>query len=133
MKKVYIFFILTLLAWLPSEAQNASQNEVFARIEASIRTGDVETISRYFNGAVQITTDEVDQDFSAVQAKHVLKEFFDKNRVRSFALVHKGQSGDSFYAMGEYQSMNGKFDTNIILIRNGSNFQVDIIRFEKGK
>lgn len=127
-------FLLLVSAWFaPAALRAQAPNDVFARIEAAIRVGDVETLSRFFNASVQVTTPEVDQDFSAVQAKHVLKEFFDKNKVRSFALIHRGQSGDSYYAMGEYQSLNGKYDVNLILVRNGNSFQLDIIRFEKGR
>lgn len=107
-----------------------AQDDVFNKIEQCIRTGDAVALSAYFNNNVEITVGKTDQDYAKAQAQFVIRDFFANNPVRSFAIVHKGSSGDTYYAVGTYQSARGNYDTNIFLKRNGGSFLIEQIRFE---
>lgn len=117
------------MAAQPASAQSA--DEVLNAAEASIRKADAGSLSAHLNATVEVTIGEKDEVYSANQAKFVLEEFFMKNPVRSFTLMHRGSSGDTYYAVGSYVNSSGvSFDTNIFLKKVGNRFVIEQIRFE---
>ncbi|HHG84738.1 MAG TPA: DUF4783 domain-containing protein, partial [Bacteroidetes bacterium] len=73
---------------------------------------------------------DVDKNFSAQQASFVLKDFFTKHVVRSFQVMHKGNSGATHYVTGLCVTGKGEFDTNIFIKKVGDRYLVTQIRFE---
>lgn len=124
------FFILSVCK--PLQAQN-QPDEVFQQIEIAIKKGDATALSGYFNSMLDLTIVDKEQTYSSSHAMYVVKEFFMNYPVRSFSILHKGNSGDNVYAVGSYISTKGAFDTNIFIKKYGNAYKINQLRFEPDK
>ena len=102
-------------------------------VERAIAAGDAQALAKYFNADVEINIEDKEQVYNRTQAAYVTREFFMKYPVKTFRILHKGSSGDHFYAVGEYFSQRGKFDTNIFIKKSANGFVIETLRFDKGK
>lgn len=125
-----VFFIMGICK--PLQAQNQS-DEVFQQIEIAIKKGDATALSGYFNSMLDLTIVDKEQTYSSSHAMYVVKEFFMNYPVRSFSILHKGNSGDNVYAVGSYISTKGAFDTNIFIKKYGNAYKINQLRFEPDK
>jgi uncharacterized membrane protein YvbJ len=126
-KYLLLLFILTSFG---TTAQAQSPDAVFEQIAAAISKGDAAAVSTHFNTTVEVTLPGADQSYSAQQASFVLKDFFTKNAVQGYKVVHKGSSGATWYATGVYTAATGSFDSNIFVKKIGDKFLITQLRFE---
>ncbi len=126
---IAVALLLMLAATANGQAQTS--DAVFAAIEASIKKTDIASLAQHFHTTVEVTIGDNDQDYARKQAQYVVKEFFTNYPVRTFTMMHKGNSGENFYAVGTYVSNRGTFDTNILVRKTGTSYRIHQIRFEK--
>lgn len=126
MKKV-LLIILIFAAFLAN-----AQNSELSKIESAIKAGNADQLSALFANTVEVTVPGGEEkDYAKNQATFVIKEFFQKNSVKSFSILHKGNSANTYYAVGKYVASTGTYDTNIFLKKSGSAYLISQIRFEK--
>lgn len=123
-----VFFVLACLCALPLTAQ--SPQEVMKSIESAIKNKDAVVLSQFFNKDIEITLSEDEKVYSKNQAQLVIKDFFSRNPLTRFNMIHVGGAGDSWYGMGMYESASGQFDTNVFIKKYGSVYLIERIRFE---
>jgi hypothetical protein len=78
-------------------------------IVASIKTGNSAKLSSYFNDNIELVVLENENVLSKSHAQQIISEFFKKNNPQKFSIVHQGGKGDSNYAIGTLETVNGKF------------------------
>jgi len=122
-------FLLTVGMFQSANAQD--HNAVFSKIATAIQKADHEALGALFHTTVEVTVPSADDAYSAKQAAFVLKEFFANHAPKSFKIVHKGESGSTFYATGVFVSNKSEFDSNIFLKKFGDKFLITQIRFEE--
>lgn len=133
MKKVFTI-VLIILTWsFKTLTAQVSADEIFQQIEAAIKKGDANALSNHFNTMLDLTIIDKEQTYSSSHALFVVKEFFMNYPVRSFSILHKGNSGDNIYAVGSYISTKGAFDTNIFIKKYGNAYKINQLRFEPDK
>jgi hypothetical protein len=67
-----------------------------------------------------------------VQAEMVLRDFFAKNTVQSFEVIHKGSSGEgSSYGIGTLKTSIQSFRVYYFVKQKGGNSFIQEMRFEK--
>ena len=125
----YLLIVLFLLG-MGTGTKAQSPDAVFDQIAAAVSKGDAAALSAHFNATVEVTLPGADQSYSAQQATFVLKDFFAKNGVKSFKVVHKGSSGATWYATGMYTASTGVFDTNVFVKKIGDKYLITQLRFE---
>ncbi|MCS6903838.1 MAG: DUF4783 domain-containing protein [Bacteroidia bacterium] len=108
-------------------------DDFFHAVEQAISKADAQALSNLFNTQVDISIGNKDTPYTRSQALYVVREFFMNYPVRSFAIRHKGSTGTTLYAIGEYYSSRGKFDTNIFIKKVGNTFVIEQLRFEQDK
>jgi uncharacterized membrane protein YvbJ len=128
---VAILFVVAFVALQPFNLNAQTSEELLGKIESAIKKGDSQALAQFFNSTVEITIGDNDQDYARNQAQFVVKEFFTNYPPRTFTLMHKGGSGDKFYAVGSYISTRGTFDTNVLIQKTGNNYYIFQLRFEK--
>lgn len=127
-----ILLFTCLILIIPNTRLTAqSSDQVFAAIEEAIQKGDAQALSKHFHTHVDITIGDKDVPYTSSQAFYVVREFFMNYHVRSFRIVHKGSSGNTFYAIGDYYSTRGKFDANIFLKKVNNTYKIEQLRFEQ--
>lgn len=130
MKKIIsIAFTLTILV---SSSKFVSSADVLDTIASAIKSGNASTLSQYFDASVDITILDKESVYSKAQAQMVVRDFFLKYPVSSFALIHRGTSAEgSQYGIGTMTSTSGSFRV-YFLVRNKTGVSlIKELRFEK--
>jgi len=98
-------------------------------ISKALGSGDVESLSRYFDESVDINDDFYDK----AEAKKEVKKFFSKNPPKSFSLIHKGTSKgeDSKYFIGNLNAGSGTFRVYVYLKVANRQMVIQELRFDK--
>ena len=101
-------------------------------VAASIRSGNASSVAKFFSANVDMKILDKEDVYSRAQAELILKDFFSKNPIKSFSIIHKGssKSGDQF-AIGTYESLDGKkFRSYTLFKKEGSSLTIQQLRFE---
>lgn len=125
---------LLCLLWFAgfnASAQAESFDEALRQIEKALNNADSRGLESLLHSEVEITINEEENTYPKRQAVFVLREFFMNYPVRSFRVMHKGNSASTWYVMGAYNSTRGKMDANIFVKKVGSKYVIQQIRFEK--
>ena len=125
MKK--IFTILAAFVALSSFTIIAGIKDVVTAIKA----GNAAAVSRYFDNTVEITVNGKSTNYSKAQGEVVLRDFFANNAVKSFTVLHQGESGGSEFCIGTLTTSNGTYRTTLNLKQKGDKQTLQEIKFEK--
>ena len=125
MKK--ILFVLSFLS-LVSFA-NAGIPEIFK----AIGSGDITTLSSYFDENVEVYMEGNQEVLSKTEATEMIKNFLNRNKPKSFVQAQQGASKgkDAQYCIGDLSTINGTFRVYIYLKNTGSSYIIQEIRFDK--
>ena len=125
MKKIFI--ILAAFVTMSSFTIIVGLNDVVNAIKA----GNAVSVSKYFDNTVEITVNGKSSNYSKAQAEVVLRDFFTNNAVKSFIVLHQGESGGSEFCIGNLSTSNGTYRTTLNLKQKGDKQTLQEIKFEK--
>ncbi len=75
--------------------------EIIDEIKNAIINGNEKELAIHFNTTLDLSVPGKDGTYSKVQAELIIKDFFEKNKPKSFKINHEGSSNDgSKYAIG---------------------------------
>lgn len=102
-------------------------------IQKALSEGDASTLSNYFDATLEITLIDKQDVLDKTKATETLRNFFTKNKPRSYNAVHQGSSkgSASHYTIGDMQTSGGNFRVYIYYKSNGNNVLIQEIRIEK--
>ncbi|MFH1005063.1 MAG: DUF4783 domain-containing protein [Bacteroidota bacterium] len=101
-------------------------------VAVAVKTGNAKEVAKFFTASIDLKIPDKEDVFSKSQAELILKDFFSKNPIKSFTIVHKGTSknGDQF-AIGTYETTTGKkFRTYFLFKKEETKFLIQQLRFE---
>lgn len=101
----------------------------FEDVVSAIKQGDVNGLSRYLDNTVEINITGKSNSYSKAQAEIILKDFFSKNQVKSFELIHQGGEGSRF-GIGNMSTSGGNFRISFFLQKKGGAMVLNELRFE---
>ena len=103
----------------------------FEDVISAIKQGDAGNLSRFLDNTVEINIAGRSSSYSKAQAEIILKDFFSKNQVKSFELLHQGEAGGgSRYGIGNMVTGGGSFRTSFFLQKKGGSLVLNELRFE---
>jgi hypothetical protein len=103
----------------------------FEDVISAIKQGDAASLSKNLDNTVEINMLGKSNSYSKAQAEIILKDFFAKNNVKSFEIIHKGgQEGGSQFGVGNLVTSAGSFRTSFFLQKKGNTFVLNELRFE---
>jgi Domain of unknown function (DUF4783) len=106
-----------------------AQPSVIDEVIGTLRSGDADGLSKYFDDNVQLALPVKSDSYSKAQAQVILKDFFGNNSVKGFELKHKGDSPGGHYCVGTLQTKSGNFRAHVFMKSKGSKEVVNEIRF----
>ena len=124
MKKFFTYGIIVLFTGLVSFVPS---DEVIT----AIKSGNASQLSKFFDNTIDITLPDKSNAYSKSQAELVLKDFFDNNVVKDFAIVHKGENAGAQFITGTLETRNGEYRTTIYIKQKGDKQLLQELRFEK--
>jgi hypothetical protein len=133
MHKIRFKLLLILLVTVTLNVKASPVPDIYDEISNAIRSGDAKQVSAFFGSTVDLTIISQEDMYSKAQAEIMLKEFFAKNPVKTFSIVHKGSSKDGIlFTVGNYISTNGNtYRTSIVLKSSQGKYIIQQLRFEK--
>jgi hypothetical protein len=124
MKKISI--LLCAVMFFSSFTKTQDLNDVINAIKA----GNANSVSKFFDNTVEISLSGKSNNYSKSQAEAVLRDFFTSNLVKSFSIVHQGESGGSQFCIGTLVTNHGTYRTTVNLKQKGEKRMLQEIKFE---
>lgn len=111
MIKLKHFFVFFLLIPLNFSSLAVIPDGITENIDTAIRTGNAESLSKFFNSSLQLKTESQRQVYSKRQAKAILDDFFSLNRPIDYNVsgTRKAGSQKTVIGMLKTQSSNYRF------------------------
>ncbi len=97
---------------------NAQSSEVPSEIISSLGSGNASQLSGYLNDNVELVIDNKNDIFSKQQATGIIVDFFRKNKVSAFQLLHKGNKDAASFAIGTLKTAGGTFRVYVLTRKN---------------
>ncbi|GAB1416862.1 hypothetical protein MASR2M117_22680 [Paludibacter sp.] len=124
--KKWVTFILFFSSVL---AVNAQQ-DVSDAILSAFGAGNSTVLSTYFNDNVELVVGSTDDVFSKQQATNIISDFFRRNKISSFQIIHKGTKETSAFAICNMKAGNASYRVYILTRRVESKQLIQQIRIE---
>lgn len=126
---IFLLFLTPAFAF----ANNTQGTPALEAISTALGAGDVDALSKYFADNVEISIQDKEQVYTKSKAAEVLKGFFDSNKPKAFAQVHKGQSRENSdqYCIGNLTANAGTYRVYLYLKVSGTNISIQEMRFDK--
>ena len=121
-----------LLFFTLSHSPTESYLDISDEVASAIKTGNATNVAKFFPANVDLKILNKEDVYSKAQAELILKDFFAKNPIKAFTVIHKGTSknGDQF-AIGTYETTTGKkFRTYCLFKKEKTGLTIQQLRFE---
>ncbi len=116
--KTIKFFFLCAVVFCAIPLVDAQTAEVPSNIIAALNDGDAGQLSSHLNTNVELVIDNKNDVFSKQQATGIIADFFRKNRVNNFQLLHKGNKDAASFAIGILKTSTGSFRVYVLTRKN---------------
>ena len=108
--------------------------DILDNIGMAIRSGNSASVAQYFDSTVVLTILEKESIYSRQQAQMVLQDFFAKNPVSSFNIIHRGSSAQgSTYGIGNLVAGGQSFRVYYFVKQKNESYLIQEMRFERQK
>jgi hypothetical protein len=109
-------------------------SDILDHIGNAIRSGNAAAIAQYFDANVDLTILEKESIYSKQQAQMVIQDFFAKNPVSSFTIIHRGSSAQgSTYGIGTLIAGGQTFRVYYFVKQKNEGYLIQEMRFERQK
>ena len=109
-----------------------AQEEVMASAREALKSGDAPKLVAQLNEPIELNLINQKNNFDHAQAEIMLKDFFDKNPVKSFEFDHQTTSrGGLRFAIGTYVSQSGQYRIHLLIKETNGKYRIDMIDIVK--
>ena len=116
--KTIRFFLLSICLLLAVPVIKAQSSEVSSDIITALKEGDAGQLSGFLNANVELVIDNKNDVFSKQQATGIIADFFRKNRVNGFQLLHKGNKDAASFVIGTLKTSTGNYRVYVLTRKN---------------
>jgi hypothetical protein len=121
---VLFFFVGGLTCYAQSfESQSAA-------IAAAFNAKNAGALADYFCSTVELVLPGVDSTFPKSQAKNQVADFFGKQQLRSFEILHQGARANVSFIVGKLNTVSGLFRVNMLFKKEGTVLRIYQLRIE---
>jgi len=117
MKKFKSLLFLVILVLSFSGVSAFPIFDIPPKIFDAMKVGNATELAKFFNSSVELVILDKDDVYSKQQAEQILKSFFDKNKAKSFTLLHQGGKEGAQYAIGNLETITGKMYRVYFLVK----------------
>ncbi len=122
-----VFIALTTVFSMSAFSGGNSIGDVIS----ALRAGNTTALAKYFDNTVEVSLPGKTATYSKGQCEAVLSDFFANNAVKSFSVIHQGESGGSQFCIGKLVTAGGTYRTTVNLKQRGEKQILQEIKFEK--
>ena len=123
----------TLIVALLVGFSTIANADIFENLSNGIKSGNAKEISKYFSNSIDLTILSNEEVYSRAHAEQLIQDFFNKNPVKSFNIIHNGLSKEGAkFAIGKMVSANGSnFRIYVLIRQTGSTEYIQEFRIER--
>jgi hypothetical protein len=116
--KNFKFFLVLSSLFLVMPFIEAQSSEVPSEIISALNNGNSSQLSASLNANVELFIDNKNDVFSKQQASGIIADFFKKNHIKNFQLLHKGNKDLASFAIGMLKTSNGNYRVYVLTRKN---------------
>ena len=116
--KTIKFFLLSVCLLIAVPVIKAQSAEVSSEIISALNEGNSGQLSGYLNANVELVIESKNDVFSKQQATGIITDFFRKNRVIGFQLLHKGNKDAASFAIGTLKTSSVTYRVYVLTRKN---------------
>ena len=116
--KTIKLFLLSACFFCVVPLMEAQSVEVPSEIITALNSGDASQLSNYLNSNVELVIENKNDVFRKAQATEILADFFRKNKVSGFQLLHKGNKDAASFVIGTLKTSSGSFRLYVLTRKN---------------
>lgn len=125
--RVILFFTLLMPGYLIVHAQTPGiPNEVVS----AIKQGNASKLSPYLGANVELIIGNKNDIYSKQQTVEIVSDFFRKNPVNDFQILHSGSKDAASFAIGTLKTSTGTFRVYILTRKTDEKSVVQQLRIE---
>jgi ketosteroid isomerase-like protein len=125
MKSLMPFILLMCSVFVVQAQPNVSD-----KILNALTNGDVAALSECFNDNVELVVGSTSDVFSKQQATGIVTDFFRKNKVQTFEILHKGNKDSSAFAIGTMKAGNATYRVYVLTRTRSGQQLIQQLRIE---
>ena len=123
----------TLILLIAMMASPSLQTTNLSAVTKALSEGDATALNAFLDTSVELTLLDKQNVYDKSQATSALRDFFSRNKPRSFNPVHQGTSrgNTSHYTIGDMSTASGNYRVYLYYKSNGGGVLIQEIRIEK--
>lgn len=122
--------LISVLFLMCSVTALHAQRDVSEDILNAIASGDAVTLSSFFNDNVELVVGSTNDVFSKQQATGIITDFFRRNKVSSFQVLHKGIKDTSAFSICTMKAGNSSYRVYVLVRRTSTRQLIQQLRIE---
>lgn len=107
-----------------------AQQDVSDDIITALSKGNSAALATYFNENVELKVGTANDVYSKQQATAIVSEFFRKNKVETFQVLHKGTKENSAFAICTMKAGNLSYRVYVLVRKTADNQLIQQLRIE---
>jgi hypothetical protein len=116
--KMIKLFLLSACFFIAIPMLTAQSVEVPSEIITALNNGNANQLSNYLNSNVELFIENKSDVYSKSQAREIITDFFRKNHITGFQLLHKGNKDAASFAIGTLKTTTGSFRLYVLTRKN---------------
>jgi hypothetical protein len=129
MKKLSLLILSFTLFFGVSQVFSQT-TEVPQEIISALNDGNASTLSSFFGNNVELVVENRNDIFSKQQASGIIADFFRRNPINGFTVLHKGVKEASSFVIGTLRTSNGAFRVYVLTRKSGNDDVIQQLRIE---
>lgn len=122
--------LISVLFLICSSAIVNAQREVSTAILDAVAAGDAVVLSSYFNDNVELVIGSTNDVFSKQQATGIITDFFRRNKVNSFQVLHKGTKDTSAFSICTMKAGSNTYRIYLLVRKSADRQLIQQLRIE---
>ncbi len=109
----------------------ASMQLSMNEIVQAFKKGNAADVTSTLDNSVEITMDSGNNTYTKQQASKIISDFFSRNKVSDFKVLHQSESGGTAYCIGNLSTSGGTYRLTLFAKGKNGKTLLQEIRFEK--
>lgn len=124
------FILFVLLALGLNTSLSAQNTNIPVEIVNAISQGNASRLTPYLGTNVELSIESKNDIYSKQQAVEIISEFFRKNNVNDFQILHSGAKDTSSFAIGSLKTSTGTYRVYILTRKADGKSVIQQLRIE---
>ncbi|GEM_PF-3865387 len=133
-KLLFFFGVIALLGFSSCFNAHSESHEEFGVLSQLVKAfneSNYRQLAQQSDELLELTFENEARHYSQTQTRFALKDFFQRNPVASFEILHSSQQTSIRYIIGNYRSSMGVYRISIRMRKIGNEYRINMMKFRK--